>query len=29
MTDSPFARRHIGPAPQDVARMLEVTGYAS
>src|SRR5262245_16237644 len=29
MTDFPFARRHIGPAPQDVAHMLEATGYAS
>jgi glycine cleavage system P protein (glycine dehydrogenase) len=24
-----FARRHIGPAAEEVARMLEVTGYAS
>jgi glycine dehydrogenase len=29
MTDLPFARRHIGPAPADVAAMLDVVGYGS
>jgi glycine dehydrogenase len=26
---TPFSRRHIGPAPDDQARMLELLGYAS
>ena len=25
----PFARRHIGPAPEDQAKMLAVLGYSS
>src|SRR6185369_5814788 len=27
--DSPFAARHIGPSPADVARMLDQVGYGS
>jgi glycine dehydrogenase len=29
MTELPFARRHIGPAPDDIQRMLDAVGYAS
>jgi glycine dehydrogenase len=29
MSDLPFARRHIGPDPDDVARMLAAVGYGS
>ncbi|HKS99377.1 MAG TPA: aminomethyl-transferring glycine dehydrogenase [Rugosimonospora sp.] len=29
MSEFPFTRRHIGPAAEDAARMLEATGYAS
>ena len=27
--EPPFARRHIGPAPEDLVRMLKATGYGS